>query len=73
MQIAADEKASNVPDADEYVMRLRERVTLEEKEAHRSRKEAAGARIRHAIGREKSCPGGPETSLTAGTKSSGKS
>ena len=40
-QIAAEERARNVPDADEYVMRLRERVKLEEADNHRNRKEAA--------------------------------
>ena len=35
MQIAADEKASNVPDVDERMMRLRERVALEEKDSSR--------------------------------------
>jgi hypothetical protein len=40
-QIAAEERARNLPDADERMMRLRERVALEEADNHRNRKEAA--------------------------------
>ena len=43
MQFVGDEKARNVPDVDERVMRLRERITIEEKDAHESRKAAADA------------------------------
>ena len=64
MQIAADEKASNVPDVDERMMRLRERVALEEKEAHESRKAAAGARNRHSIEREEIMSGWIREELT---------
>jgi hypothetical protein len=49
-RIGAEEKS--LSGADEYVMRLRERVQLEEKDAHETRKAAAGAQSPHRRARE---------------------